>query len=69
MFDKYNNKNNPKNNLWQFDSYFQIWPEHKNLVAKFFKSTLTMNAVAWYKNLPNDSINSWEKFKKAFLAH
>lgn len=30
--------------------------------------TLTMNTMAWYNNLLDNTINSWEEIKKAFLA-
>lgn len=36
---------------------------------EFFKGTLTENAVAWYNDLPYNSIDSWDELERVFLFH
>jgi hypothetical protein len=53
-----------------FDKFLQVvWDfnvEHENVVMKMFVSNLEWEARAWYKSLPNASIDGWVSFQDKF---
>lgn len=41
--------------------------EHYDIIMKLFPSTLEGNGILWFKNLPNNCINSYNMFGDNFL--
>ena len=52
------------------DKFLQVvWDfnvEHEDLVMRMFVSTLEGEARAWYKSLPDASIDGWDSFQEKF---
>ncbi|MCI65151.1 hypothetical protein A2U01_0086409, partial [Trifolium medium] len=40
-----------------------------SIKCKLFPTTLRKGAMAWYKNLPSGSIDSWTELCRLFTAH